>query len=145
MLLSGLLENGEENSGFFPKAELCGKMAWKKMRVFSHRWKVFADGKSAGARHSGRGFNFRAIRLALMPVRKPGRRGGCERISLEFRWEDKGGVIRCAGRPREGHCGGAVGFVLEVVAGGEVESCEGEVVAARDSHGACLPGSAFWK
>ena len=26
---------------------------------------------------------------------------------------------------REGHCGGAVGFVLEVVAGGEVESCEG--------------------
>ena len=46
---------------------------------------------------------------------------------------------------REGHCGSAVGFVLEVVAGGEVESCEGEVVAARDSHGACLPGSAFWK
>ena len=46
---------------------------------------------------------------------------------------------------REGHCGGAVGFVLEVVAGGEVESCEGEVVAARDWHGACLPGSAFWK
>ena len=30
-------------------------------------------------------------------------------------------------------------------AGGEVESCEGEVVAARDWHGACLPGSAFWK
>ena len=26
---------------------------------------------------------------------------------------------------REGHCGGAVGFVLEVVAGGEVESCAG--------------------
>ena len=30
-------------------------------------------------------------------------------------------------------------------AGGEVESCEGEVVAARDWHGAYLPGSAFWK
>ena len=30
-------------------------------------------------------------------------------------------------------------------AGGEVESCEGEGVAARDWHGACLPGSAFWK
>ena len=29
--------------------------------------------------------------------------------------------------------------------GREVESCEGEVVAARDWHGACLPGSAFWK
>ena len=26
-----------------------------------------------------------------------------------------------------------------------VDSCEGEVVAARDWHGACLPGSAFWK
>ena len=36
-------------------------------------------------------------------------------------------------------------FVLMAVAGGEVESCEGEVVAARDWHGACLPGSAFWK
>ena len=36
-------------------------------------------------------------------------------------------------------------FVLRAVAGGEVESCEGEVVAARDWHGACLPGSAFWK
>ena len=54
--------------------------------------------------------------------------------------------LRCReATAREGHCGGAVGFVLEVVAGGEVESCEGEVVAARDWHGACLPGSAFWK
>ena len=49
--------------------------------------------------------------------------------------------LRCReATAREGHCGGAVGFVLEVVAGGEVESCEGEVVAARDWHGACLPG-----
>ena len=54
--------------------------------------------------------------------------------------------LRCReATAREGHCGGAVGFALEVVAGGEVESCEGEVVAARDWHGACLPGSAFWK
>ena len=52
--------------------------------------------------------------------------------------------LRCReATARKGHCGGAVGFVLEVVAGGAVESCEGEVVAARDWHGACLPGSAL--
>ena len=34
--------------------------------------------------------------------------------------------LRCReATAREGHCGGAVGFVLGVVTGGEVESCEG--------------------
>ena len=47
-------------------------------------------------------------------------------------------------RQHEG-LGGLGDLFWEVVAGGEVESCEGEVVAARDWHGACLPGSAFWK
>ena len=47
---------------------------------------------------------------------------------------------------RGGFCfGGRFCVCLRAVAGGEVESCEGEVVAARDWHGACLPGSAFWK
>ena len=44
-----------------------------------------------------------------------------------------------------GGLGDSFAVGLGAVAGGEVESCEGEVVAARDWHGACLPGSAFWK
>ena len=98
-----------------------------------------------------------------------------------------GGLIRCAGRPREWSCGavppqerwheggwflfflwrllrcrrGILSHALERPFGAVTplerrdedsfkefwffESCEGEVVAARDWHGACLPGSAFWK
>ena len=88
---------------------------------------------------STRGFDFLFCGGALLPfvlraIAGAGMRSGASRDAFPSgAWE------------RHRFNGGAVGFVLEVVAGGEVESCEGEVVAARDWHGACLPGSAFWK
>ena len=68
-----------------------------------------------------------AVGLGAIAGACVGRGRGCERILPS--------VVRTFG---------AATAVTEN-AGGEVESCEGEVVAARDWHGACLPGSAFWK